>query len=548
MAKIVIIGAGHNGLVTACYLAKAGHGVEIFESRDVVGGCATTDETTFPGFKISSASYVNSLFLPQIVEDLDLEKYGYEVLPRNPSSFTPLPNGKYLFLGPDMEENVREISKFSEKDARAYPKYEKALEEIAELADSMMTMTPPNFPPYSLSDMGKYLKLAGALVKLGPVGCVRLFKLLTQDARKFLDSWFESDVLKATLLTDSAIGAMGFSGYVLLHHVMGEAGGARGVWGYQRGGMGAISNALAAAAKDLGVKIHTNCPVRNVTVDFPTGKAVGVCLNRNELVHADVVVSNADPKRTFEKLIPREAFNGSLSVDNGSGFLEKIKSLDFRSPVMKINLTLSGLPNFRCMPGTEIGPQHKGTIHISPSVACIEEAHEQGNAGVPSSRPILEVTIPSAIDDTVAPRGKHVMNIFVQYAPYHLADGSSWDDIEMGYFRAVRRELHRYISNIYDIIEGVEILSPLDLERRFSISEGNIFHGALGLDQLFSFRPVRGYADYRTPVKGLYLCGAGTHPGGGVTGACGLNASREILADLELEPKLFDGHVPDFGS
>lgn len=527
MAKIIIVGAGHNGLVTACYLAKAGHKVAIFERREVVGGCAATDDTTFPGFKISSASYVNSLFLPQIVEDLNLRAYGYEVIKRDPYSFTPLLNGKYLLLGSDREANMEEIGKFSKCDARNYARYEDALDEVAGFAGSLLTMTPPNIPPRTPRDAMRAGKIIKDFFALGPSASVRLLKLLTQDARKFLDSWFESEPLKATLLTDSAIGAMGFSGYVLLHHVMGEAGGARGVWGYQRGGMGAISNALASAARDLGVKIHTGEEVEEVLLDS-FGTSYGVLLGcRNGVEFADHIVSNMDPKRTTMLLpwIARERF--------ARRFIRKIDTLDFESPVMKINLTLSGLPNFRAIPGTDPAPHHRGTIHISPSSDYVMRAMQDAQAGEPSFQPILELTIPSVVDETLAPSGKHTMGIFVQYAPYHLSGGRSWDDIKERYFRTnILGVLDKYISNMHEIIEGVQILSPLDLEREFGITEGNIFHGAMGLDQLFSFRPVRGYAQYRTPIKGLYLCGAGTHPGGGVMGACGYNAAREIIRDL----------------
>ncbi|MBI2108759.1 MAG: NAD(P)/FAD-dependent oxidoreductase [Parcubacteria group bacterium] len=542
MAKIVVIGAGHNGLVAACYLAKAGHNVEIFERLRVVGGCATTDETTFPGFKISSASYVNSLFLPRIVNDLELKKYGYEVLKRDPASFTPLESGEYLLLGNDIEENMRQIRKFSSKDEEAYPKYEKALIEIASIADFMLTMTPPYFPPRTMSDIKKYTQILKELVKRGVATNIRLCKLLTQDARKFLNSWFESEVLKATLLTDSTIGATDFSGYVLLHHVMGEAGGSRGVWGYQRGGMGAISNALAASARNLGVRIHTDCKVEKIILSPDESRAVGISLKDGRCIYADIVISNADPKNTFTKLVSIAGKNKKLK-----NFVHNVRLLDFGSPVMKVNLILSGLPHFRCMPDDashkmRIGPEHRGSIHIAPSTDYIQRAHEDFKHGHPSEKPILEITIPSSIDNTLAPHGRHVMGIFVQYVPYHRADGKFWDDVtKKEYFeKNILGAMMPYISNMSEIIEGVEILSPIDLENRFGITEGNIFHGAMSLSQIFSLRPLRGYADYRTPIKNLFLCGAGTHPGGGVTGACGFNSAREIIVALQKKAKQSD--------
>lgn len=533
--KIVIVGAGHNGLVAACYLAKAGHQVTVFEKRPMVGGCCITDETTFPGFKISSAAYLNSLFLSQIVEDLNLKKYGYEVIRRDPSSFTPLPGGvlglvggRYFFLGKDREFNIEQIRKFSELDAKKYPKYEAVLDKIASFVDYTLTITPPNIFPPDFSDMKKIIQLLRRFLKLGPINGYNFLKLLQCDAADFLDSWFESDTLKVTLLTDAIIGAMDFSGYVLLHHIMGEAGGTRGIWGYQRGGMGSLTKALAEAASDLGVTIVTEQPVRNIFVlsEKHDNKSLSILTDNGEITLADIVISNADPRQTSRLVCPH------VKIDK---FKNKTERLDFSSAVMKVNLTLSGLPSFRCLPGVSLGPQHKGTIHIAPSVEYIKKAAREGRQGIPSVEPILEITIPSVLDKTLAPSGHHVMNIFVQYTPYHLKEGS-WDDLKERYFeKNILGMLRKYVENIDDIITGVQILSPLDLERDFSLSEGNIFHGAMTLRQLFSFRPLPGYANYRTPVNGLYLCGAGTHPGGGIIGACGLNAAREIIKDLEKE-------------
>lgn len=525
MAKIVIVGAGHNALVAACYLAKAGHSVEIFEKRSLVGGCCVTDETTFPGFKVSSAAYVNSLFLPEIVEDFNLRKYGYEVLFRNPSSFTPLPNGKYLLLGPDKEYNQKEIAKFSEKDAIKYPEYEIALDRIAQFLNHTITMTPPNLLPRSVEDFKKWLKLSFEFTKMGPVSWARLTRLMFGDAVKFLDSWFESDVLKATLLTDATIGATNLSGYVLLHHVMGEAGGTRGVWGYQRGGMGGLSNSLKQAAEDMGVKIHVKDFVRNIVIK--NGQAVGVSTRVYKFVEADIVVSGVDPKLTFLKLIQSDVLSKK--------FRTQIKNLDFSSASMKINLALNELPSFFCLPGTEVGPQHQGTIHLSPSVEYILHAMRDGSVGVASDKPILELTLPTAVDDSLAPKGKHLMNIFCQFTPYKLRRGS-WESSKWNYFfKNVVPVLGKYIENIDNIILGAEVLSPRDLEEKFSLTEGNIFHGSMGLNQLFLKRPLRGYANYRTPIKHLYMCGAGTHPGGGVIGANGSNAAREIINDLKSQ-------------
>ena len=521
--KIVIVGGGHNGLVAAAYLAKAGHEVIVFEKRSVVGGCASSDTTTFPGFTISTASYLNSLFLPQIVRDLDLEQHGYKVYPRNPSSFTPLPDGRSLLLGSDMAFNQREIAKFSAKDAEAYPKYEAALSGVAAWVAEMMTMTPPNLPPKNWRDW----KNLGAALKhfalCNPLIHARLLRLISMDPVRYLEQWFESDVLKATLLTDALIGTTELSGYVLLHHVMGESGGARGVWAYQKGGMGGLSESLRRAAESYGAQIHCNAKMIRVRPFRNSTEASLVLVRKGDAlitsIFADIVVSNLDLAQTLSKLDSDDP--KMLSLQSSA------EEVEYASASMKINLTLSGLPNFRAYPGVESGPQHRGTIHIAPSVTYVLAALEEFQRGTPSTEPILELTIPSVLDDSLASAGKHVMNIFLQFVPYKTV-GSKEE-----YFRNyVLPKLREFISNIDQIIEGVQIFAPEDLEIEFGLTGGNIFHGALSLGRLFSHRPFRGMADYRLPIKGLYLCGAGTHPGGGVTGAPGYNAAREILLDI----------------
>jgi len=521
--RVVIIGAGINGLVCACYLARAGYKVAVLEKRKIVGGCCVTDEETFPGFKVSSAAYANSLFLNQIVEELGLRRLGYEVLTRDPSSFTPLPDGRFLFLGKDRDMNTQEIAKFSTRDSENYHQYENALDKIARFVEHTTTITPPHIPPRTLSDIATLARLSAKLGALGPAAGIRLAKLMTQNAVKFLDSWFESDTLKATLLTDAVIGAApgNFSSYILLHHVMGEAGGARGVWGYQKGGMGGISQALAKAAAELGVHIETGAAVKEILLN--NRGATGVALEDGEKIPADCVVSNADPYVTFLKLLPR-------NLPWLEKFTRKVKKMDFSSASMKVNLVLSGLPSFRCCPGTKAGPQHRGTIHISPSVEYIVETSNDGARGVPSRKPMIEITIPSAVDPTLAPNGCHVMNIFVQYTPYALSHEKWTEETKNDYFKNhILGVMRNFIENIDNIILGRQIISPADLENDFSLTGGNIFHGAMNMGQLFHLRPVRGFANYRTPIQGLYLCGAGTHPGGGVIGANGLNASKEII-------------------
>jgi len=517
MKKIfAIIGAGHNGLVTACYLAKAGHIVWVFEKRSRVGGCASTNEDIFPGFKVSETSYVNSLFLPKIVEDLRLHDYGYEVLERNPSSFTPLPDGRYLMLSGNEEFNRKEISKFSERDADAFVQYEKDLDAIAKLVFGKLIETPPHFLPNNFEDFKKFVRLAVETAKLGPKKIKTACELFFGNPISFLNNRFETDVLKATLLPDALIGATEINGYVLLHHVMGLAGGSRGIWGYQRGGMGGISNALAKAATDMGVKIHTSQPVKNIVIN--RGKAVEVQLENDNRFLCDAVVSNADPFVTFCKLVGQKEILPAK-------FFRDVSRINFSSATTKINMTLNNLPRFDCIPDPSYG-QHHGTIHFSPSIKYILKALQIYKVGMPSHEPIIEMTIPSTVDETVAPSGKHIAGLFVQFTPYRVKNIADY------YFeRNILGVIEQYAPNIRDVIEQVQILTPQDLEKEFSITGGNIFHGAMSLGRLFSLRPIPGFADYRTPIKNLYLCGAGTHPGGGVMGACGYNAAREILKD-----------------
>lgn len=517
--KIVIIGGGHNALVAACYLARANFEVWVFEKNKKVGGCCVTDEETFPGFKVSSASYVNSLFSSQIAEGLGLLENGYEVIRRNPSSFTPLPCGRYLMLGPDHNMNRDEISKFSIHDAEMYSCYEQALKEVSEFIGPILMMTPSNIPSRKRKDLSNLIKFLRYVLGGNPVVLARLLHLMFCSPLSYLDSWFETDVLKATLLTGSIIGAVNPNGYVLLHHEMGDAGGSRGIWGYQRGGMGNISESLAHVAKQSGVRIETEQTVRSLLLK--NDRAIGIVLNNGVRVLADIVVSGVDPKQTFLKLLPDARIFRNLK--------KRVNNLDFSSASMKINIALSGLPSFRCMPGTLPGPQHRGTIHISPTTSYIARALGEARLGTASTRPILEITIPSVLDNTIAPVGKHLMNIFVQFTPYHIKNGS-WDSFKQVYFQNhIMPTMRCYIENIDNVIESIEILSPVDLERRFGLTEGNIFHGAMNPSQLFMLRPLRGLAGYKTPVSGLYLCGAGTHPGGGVMGICGFNAAREII-------------------
>ena len=517
----IVVGAGHNGLVTACYLARAGLRVLVLERRYLVGGACVTEET-FPGYKVSTAAYVASLFHPEITRELRLGGYGFEVLPRNPSSFTPFPDGRHLFLGPDAALNHREISKFSPRDAERYPRYETMLERVAALVEPTLTMTPPDLVRPGLRDAARLFTLGRSFRKLGP-GASEAVEVLTGAARPLLDRWFESPELKATLATDAIIGAMASpsmpgTAYVLLHHVMGETDGQRGVWGYVRGGMGGLTQALARAAHDLGVEIRCDAEVERIGVR--DGRVTGVALRGGDEYHAPVVASNADARVTFTRLVDARA----LPAD----FVDAVGRISYESASLKINVALAELPDFRACPGVAPGPQHRGTIHICPDLDYIERAYDDAKYGRPSERPVLECTIPSVVDPTVAPPGQHLMSMFIQYAPYALRD-ASWDDIGEGFADRCFDLLDEYAPNFRRSVLARQVLTPLDLERTFGLTGGNIFQGAMIPSQLFTFRPVPGYAGYAMPVKGLYLCGAAAHPGGGVMGIPGWNAARAIL-------------------
>ncbi len=527
----VVIGGGHNGLVCACYLAKAGKRVCVLERRHVLGGCATTEEL-WPGYKVSTAAYVISLFQTEIIRELKLKSHGLEILPRTPSSFTPLPDGRSLLMGPEPGLNQREISKFSTADAAAYPKYEALLEKIAKQLEPTLNETAPDLLPLpndwrrigipkKMRDTKKLWSLYQAMASLGD-DLPAAIEILTGAARPILDRWFESDILKATLATDAIIGAFlsissPGSAYVLLHHVMGEAGGSRGVWGYVRGGMGGLADALASAATELGVEIRREAAVDQIHTQ--DGKVVGVTLHDGSQIDAPIVASSVDAHLTFEKLL-----DPSVLPEN---FRNAIAGIDYASASMKINLALSEPPNFTALPTSGVAPHHHGTMHIGPSLDYLERAYDDAKYGRPSERPVLEMTMASSVDNTIAPPGKHILSMFVQFAPYKLRD-ENWDDIKDTFADRCIATLAEYAPNVPNAIEHRQVLSPLDLERVYGITGGNIMQGAMNANQLFCFRPIAGWADHRSPIEGLFLCGAASHPGGGVMGACGKNAAAEI--------------------
>jgi phytoene dehydrogenase-like protein len=520
----IIVGAGHNGLVTAGYLAQAGRRVLLLERRELVGGCAVTEEV-WPGYRVSTAAYLTSLLQERIVRDLELERFGYRVDAKDPAFFSPFPDGRHLFMWQDERKTLEEIAKFSRRDAEVFPAFEQHLERLAVFVESLLLTAPPDLPPRGAGDLVEYVKIAAKLAKLGRKEMTGLIKIFTQSAADFLDEWFESPELKVTLATDGVIGANGGprsqgTAYILLHHCMGGVGGKRGLWGFVRGGMGAVTQAMADSARSRGAAIRVNAPVERILVR--AGRARGVVLAGGEEILTRVVVSNLDPRATFLRLVDEKELD--------SEFVSAIRNYRSEGTSLKINLALSGLPDFRALPGAS-GPQHRATMHICPSIEYVERAWDDAKFGWPSESPLLEMTIPTMYDPSLAPAGKHIMGIFLQYAPYTLRE-SSWDELREPFTERVLDLIGEYAPNIRSIVEERQTLTPLDLERRFGLTGGNIFHGEMSLDQMFSLRPAAGWARYRTPVPGLYLCGSGAHPGGGVMGAPGYNAARAILKDL----------------
>ncbi len=522
---IIIVGGGHNGLVAAAYLARAGLKTVVLERRPVVGGASVT-ESPWPGYRVSTLAYLCSLFHPRLIDDLDLRRFGLHLYPKDPASFTPFPDGRHLFLWRDGRATCREIEKFSPRDAAAYPQYEAELERLARFVERYLLRTPPNLIRRRVSDLLGLARLGWESLKLADIDLHRLIKMLAQSVSQFLDEWFESEAIKVTLATDGIIGAAGGpstpgTAYVLLHHMMGSATGQRGLWGFVRGGMGALSHAIAESARARGAEIRTGASVAHILIT--DGRARGVVLKDGEELRARAIVSSVDPRRTFLSLIAPEHLDAA--------FRRAIENIRMTGYVFKINLALGGLPDFTACPGTTLGPVHRATIHISPSRDYLDRAWNDALAGRPSAAPMLECTIPTAYDDSLAPPGKHILSLFVQYAPYDLAEGT-WDEVKEKFADRCIELLSEYAPNVKTLIEERQVISPLDLEREYGLTGGHIFHGEMSLDQLFFLRPVAGWCQYRTPIDALYMCGSGTHPGGGVMGAPGYNAAREILKDF----------------
>ncbi len=518
---VIVIGGGHNGLTNAAYLARAGRKVLVLERRYVLGGCAVTEEI-YPGFKYSVCSYVVSLLRPEVIRDLDLPRHGLEILPLD-GTFTPMLNGDYLWRMDDHGRSIREIARHSRVDAEAYEEFGVAMTQMCRFVKPILEMVPPDPASFDPRDLMKLVSLGRRFRDLSMEDRYNQIQLMTMSAADFLDQWFETDVLKATMSASGIIGTfLGVrspgTAYVLLHHYMGEIDGAFRAWGLARGGTGAISLSIAGAAREAGVEIRTEAPVSKILVK--EGRACGVILENGDEIAADVVSSSVDPNLTFLKFI------GSDHLE--SEFLGEVRRYKYRGCSGKVNLALDALPDFTCLPGP--GAHLRGAMSISPSVEYMERAYDDAKYGRPSRHPYIDMVIPTLTDPSMAPPGKHVLSCFVQYAPYHLREGN-WDEKREEFGDTVINTIARFAPNIKDIILHRQILTPLDLEREFGLTEGNIFQGELSLEQLFFLRPVPGWARFRTPIRSLYMCGAATHPGGGIMAASGRLAALEILKD-----------------
>ncbi|HEV2557726.1 MAG TPA: NAD(P)/FAD-dependent oxidoreductase [Microvirga sp.] len=525
---VLIIGAGHNGLTCAAYLGKAGLQVKVVERRSVVGGAAVTEEF-HPGFRNSVASYTVSLLNPKVIRDLDLHGHGLRIVERRAMNFLPTLDGRFLLTGGDRTR--AEIGKFSARDAEAYDAFGAEIEAIADVLRGLVLRAPPNVTeglnPRSLGELVKAATLGRDLSRLPMASRRALLDLFTKSAADYLDGWFESESVKALFGFDAVVGnyASPFTpgtAYVLLHHAFGEVNGKKGVWGHAIGGMGAITQAMARAARAAGVEIETDAPVREVIVEG--GRAAGVVLEDGRSFRARAVAGNVHPQLLYTRMVPASA----LPAD----FAARIARWRSGSGTFRMNVALSRLPNFTALPGGEAGDHHTAGIILAPSLAYMDKAYYDARTHGWSREPIVEMLIPSTLDDSLAPPGQHVASLFCQHVAPQLPDGRSWDDHREEVADLMIATVDRFAPGFKDSVIARQVLSPLDLERTFGLVGGDIFHGALSLDQLFSARPVMGYADHRSPLAGLYLCGSGAHPGGGVTGAPGHNAAQVIARDL----------------
>ena len=525
---VLIIGAGHNGLVCAAYLGMAGLKVKLVERRSTIGGAAVTEEF-HPGFRNSVAAYTVSLLNPKVIRDLRLHDHGLKIVERRALNFLPTEDGRYLLTGEGRTKS--EIAKFSVKDAERYDAYCAELDVITDVLRDLVLEQPPNLVQgWNARSFREALRLAFVGKRLRRLDIERqraLLDLFAKSAADYLDGFFESDPIKAVLGFDAVVGNYASpytpgSAYVLLHHCFGEVNGKKGIWGHAIGGMGAITQAMAKSARGYGAEIETKAGVREVIVD--KGRATGVVLDDGRSFRARAVVSNVNPKLLYERLIPDDALP--------STFLARMKRWKCGSGTFRINVALSELPSFTALPGREPADHHTAGIIVAPTLAYMDRAYDDARKSGWSREPIVEMLIPSTLDDTLAPKGQHVASLFCQHVAPELPDGKSWDDHRDEVADLMIATIDRYAPGFKHSVIARKALSPLDLERDFGLIGGDIFHGAMTLDQIFSARPMLGYADYRSPVAGLYLCGSGTHPGGGVTGAPGHNAAKVIAGDL----------------
>jgi phytoene dehydrogenase-like protein len=525
----IVIGAGHNGLVAAAYLARAGRRVLVLERRSIIGGATVTEEK-YPGFKFTIFSYVCSLMRPEIIRELNLPAYGFDVIPQE-TSFIPLPRGTgppggdYMYWRGDDDFVFREISRFSKRDAEAYPKFGQELVRMARVIHPLLGQTPPDLASLNPLQLRRLWAFKKHFDKLTEDDLYEFARIMTMSSSDYLDEWFEDPIVKGALASSSIIGTMlgpksPGTAYVLMHHVMGEIDGSVRSWGYMRGGMGTVANTIAAAGRDFGVEIRTDAEVRRILVT--DGRARGVELANGEKIPARVVLSNADPKRTFLRLCERN--------DLPSSFVHAIEHFRIEGSSGKVNLALDRPPEFPVLPGN--GPHLQGAMSCGGTIDYMEHAYDDAKHGGFSKRPYIDFCIPSTLDPTLAPGGKHVLSMFVQYAPYHLKNGGWTDETREAFGETVLDTLEEHSPTIRDRILYKQVLSPKDMEDIAGLTFGNIFHGELTPDQLFFLRPVPRWSNYRSPIKGLYLCGSGAHPGGGVMGAPGRNCAVEVLKDF----------------
>lgn len=526
---VLIVGGGHNGLVCASYLAAAGLKVTVLERRHVVGGAAVTEEF-HPGFRNSVAAYTVSLLNPKVIRDLDLHAHGLRVVEREVANFLPTEDGGYLATGPGRTK--QEVAKFSQKDADRLDAYGDRLDVIADLLRELVLQTPPNVVDggwrMALPELVHAARIGGRFSKLDMTMRQELLSLFVASAGDYLDGWFESAPIKALYGFDGVVGNYASpysagSAYVLLHHVFGEVNGKKGVWGHAIGGMGAITQAMAKAATSRGVDIRLNAGVREIIVE--NGKAVGAVTESGETFRAAAVASNLNPKLLYTSLIDAGALPAT--------FQQRISQWRCGSGTFRMNVALSELPDFTCLPGKQRAPHHTAGIIIAPTLGYMERAYFDARTHGWSKQPIVEMLIPSTLDDSLAPAGQHVASLFCQHVAPKLPNGESWDTHREAVADLMIETVDAHAPNFKASVLGRQINSPLDLERTFGLIGGDIFHGALSLDQMFSARPMLGYGNYRGPLSGLYMCGSGTHPGGGVTGAPGHNAAREIINDFQ---------------